>query len=223
MLSIVIPTLNCRDALQRTLDNISLRPAEWEVVVVDGGSTDGTAEVAEVAGVRLITGQRGRGAQMAAGGTAASKSWVLFWHADTQPQPGWVPIVEAFMRDPDNSFRAAYFRLALNDPDPSARRVESLANWRAKSLGLPYGDQGLLISKKYYEHLGGYKNLALMEDVDLVTRIGTKRLTQLETAAVTSAVRYRRDGWWARPAKNITCLCLYFLGVPVDMIARLYK
>lgn len=223
MLSIVIPSLNCRDALQRTLDDISLRPPEWEVVVVDGGSTDGTAVVAEVAGVRLIIGQRGRGAQMAAGGAAASKSWILFWHADTQPQPGWVPLVEAFMRNPENSFRAAYFRLALNDPHPSARRVERLANWRAKALGLPYGDQGLLISKKYYEHLGGFKNLTLMEDVDLVNRIGTKRLTQLETAAVTSAVRYQRDGWWARPAKNITCLCLYFLGIPVDMIARLYK
>jgi len=80
-----------------------------------------------------------------------------------------------------------------------------------------------LISKSYYDHLGGYKPLALMEDVDLVNRIGAKRLTQLETAAITSAEKYQRDGWWARPAKNITCLCLYFLGVPVDMIARLYK
>lgn len=223
MLSIVIPSLNCRAALQRTLDDISLRPPEWEVVVVDGGSTDGTTEVAEIAGVRLITSARGRGAQMRAGGEAASKSWVLFWHADTQPQPGWVPLVEAFMRNPDNEFRAAYFRLALNDSNPSARRVEAMANWRAKTLGLPYGDQGLLISKSYYDHLGGYKPLVLMEDVDLVSRIGAKRLTQLETAAVTSAEKYQRDGWWARPAKNITCLCLYFMGVPVDMIARLYK
>lgn len=223
MLSIVIPTLNCRDTLKRTLDELALRPAEWEVIVADGGSTDGTAEAAELSGVRLITGARGRGAQLAAGASCASRSWILFLHADTRPQPGWVPLVEAFMRDPANSFRAAYFRLVLNDPDPSARRVEALANWRARTLGLPYGDQGLLISAEYYDHVGGFKNLVLMEDVDLVKRIGVKRLTQLDTAAVTSAVKYQRDGWWSRPAKNITCLCLYFLGVPVDMIARFYK
>ena len=223
MLSIIIPTLNCRDELMRTLDAFALRPAEWEIIVVDGGSEDGTLEAAELAGTRVVVGPRGRGHQLAAGANIANGIWYLFWHADTRPQPGWAAIVDGFCRNPDNRFRAGYCRLVLNDRDPAARRVESLANWRAEQLGLPYGDQGLLISAEYYEHLGGYKPMPLMEDVELVRRIGRHRLVALETAAVTSAVRYRRDGWWTRPIKNVTCLCLYFLGVPVNMIARIYR
>ncbi len=102
----------------------------------------------------------------------------------------------------------------MNDADPRARRVERLANWRAEKFGLPYGDQGLLISSDFYEHLGGYADLPLMEDIDLVRRIGPQRLHMLLTAAVTSAFNIKRDGWWARPVKNVTCLCLYFLGLP---------
>lgn len=223
LLSIVIPTLNCRDELARTLDTMDLRPPKWEIVVADGGSEDGTRECAEIAGMRTVHAPRGRGRQLAEGAAAARGSWYLFWHADTHTQPGWAAIVQAFMDEPENRFRAGYARLILNDPAPAARRVEALANWRAKTFGLPYGDQGLLISAEYYDHLGGYKALDLMEDVDLVRRIGAPRLVQLETAAVTSAVRYRRDGWWARPFKNLGCLALYFLGLPNATIARLYK
>ncbi len=223
MLSIIIPTLNCRDDLQRTLDALALRPAHWEIVVSDGGSIDGTAAIAELAKARLIVGPPGRGRQLRAGAEAARGPWYLFWHADTRPQPGWVNLVERFIKNPEHAFHAAYFTLVLNDPNPAARRIEDLANWRAKTFGLPYGDQGLLISEDYYTHLGGFKPLRLMEDVDLVRRIGPKRLHELPTAAVTSARRYRRDGWWGRPIKNLICLGLYYLGVPIDFIARLYR
>ena len=171
MLSIIIPTLNCRDELVRTLDAFALRPSAWEIVISDGGSTDGTLEAAELAGARTLVGPAGRGRQLAAGADAAGGVWFLFWHADTQPQPGWVPIV---------------------------------------------------ISDEYYEHVGGFMPLPLMEDVDIVRRIGHRRLVVLDTAAVTSAVRYRRDGWWGRPIKNITCLSMYLLGMPISMIRKLY-
>ena len=222
MLSIIIPTLNCRDELVRTLDAFALRPPEWEIIVSDGGSSDGTLEAAELAGARTLVGPAGRGRQLAAGADAAAGVWFLFWHADTQPQPGWVSIMERFLRNPENRFRAGYCRLVLNDAAPQARRVERLANWRTETLGLPYGDQGLLISDEYYEHVGGFKPLPLMEDVDIVRRIGRRRLTTLDTAAITSAVRYRRDGWWGRPIKNITCLSMYLLGMPISVIRKLY-
>ena len=93
---------------------------------------------------------------------------------------------------------------------------------RCRRFGLPYGDQGLLISRAHYERLGGFRPLPLMEDVDLVRRIGRNDLVPLEADAITSAARYRRDGWWFRPLRNLTCLSLYFAGLPPQALRRLY-
>jgi rSAM/selenodomain-associated transferase 2 len=191
-------------------------------LVIDGGSCDATVVVAADWGARVLQAPRGRGAQLAVGGAAAVGDWLLFLHADTQLGPGWVVAARAFMAQPGSEQRAAAFRLALDDSDPRARRIERLANWRGRALGLPYGDQGLLISRSIYEALGGYRPLPLMEDVDLVRRIGRRRIVILDAAAVTSAARYRRDGWWLRPLRNLALLGLYFLGVPTRVLHRLY-
>jgi len=89
-------------------------------------------------------------------------------------------------------------------------------------LALPYGDQGLLLSRATYDRLGGYRPLPLMEDVDLVRRLGHRRIAALPVAAVTSAERWRRQGWRRRSVRNLACLSLWFLGVPPRIIARLY-
>ena len=106
--------------------------------------------------------------------------------------------------------------------EPGARRIERWAAWRCRALALPYGDQGLLISRAHYGRLGGFHPLPLMEDVDLVRRIDRNDLVPLEADAITSADRYRRDGWWLRPLRNLTCLSLYFAGVPPRTLRRLY-
>ncbi|RYJ04407.1 MAG: glycosyl transferase family 2, partial [Acetobacteraceae bacterium] len=117
---------------------------------------------------------------------------------------------------------ARYARFTLDDPAPQARRLERLVAWRCRALALPYGDQGLLISRALYDELGGFRPLPLMEDVDLVRRLGRRRLAALPVDAVTSAERWRRDGWWRRSARNLGCLSLYFLGLPPSLIRRLY-
>jgi hypothetical protein len=89
-------------------------------------------------------------------------------------------------------------------------------------LGLPYGDQGLLIARTMYDAVGGFAALPLMEDVDLVRRLGRRRLVQLPATAVSSARRYRAGGYIRRPLRNLLCLSLYFAGVPPRRIARLY-
>jgi hypothetical protein len=89
-------------------------------------------------------------------------------------------------------------------------------------LALPYGDQGLLIHRSLYDRVGGYRPLPLMEDVDMVRRLGRRRVTVLDASAITSARRWRQDGWLRRSARNLLCLALFYAGVPAERIARLY-
>ena len=223
-ISVVIPVLNATSTLARTLESVGeVGGLIRETIVVDGGSRDGTALLAEGAGARVIASAPGRGVQLAAGAAAASAPWLLFLHADTVLGRGWFAEVAAFVSAPGHRDRAAAFRFALDDPAPAARRVERLVAWRCRRWGLAYGDQGLLIGRALYDRVGGFRPLPLMEDVDLVRRIGRRRLTILRATAVTSAARYRRDGWWLRPARNLCCLSLYFMGVPPRTIAWLYR
>jgi len=232
MLSIVIPALNDRDRLARALDTLTGEDAATEIVatdggteiiVADGGSVDGTSDVARALGARVVTSAPGRGAQLAAGAHESLGDWLLFLHADTRPGPGWRTVVNRFMAEPANRFRAGYFAFALDDSGPEARRLEKIVAWRCRSFALPYGDQGLLIGREFYDTLGGFKDLPLMEDVELVRRISRHRLELLPAIAVTSAERYRRDGYLLRSARNLMCLSLYFLGVPPASLVGLYR
>jgi rSAM/selenodomain-associated transferase 2 len=201
----------------------ALRPATpLEIVVADGGSVDDTPAVAAAAGAKLVAGARGRGSQLSVGAAAATREWLLFLHADCTPEPGWAEAVAVFIARPRAAERAGYFDLALDDHAAAARRLERVVAWRCRILALPYGDQGLLISRALYDAVGGFAPLPLMEDVDLVRRLGRRRLARIDARCVASARRYRREGYWRRPLRNLLCLSLYFAGMPPERIARLY-
>ncbi len=220
-LSVVIPAFDAAAAIGAVLEAAAAEGRGAEVIVTDGGSNDGTAALARGAGARVIEAPLGRGKQLAAGARAAGRGWLLFLHADTRLRPGWGEAAARFMADPANADRAAAFRFALDDGRRAARRLERIVALRNRWLGLPYGDQGLLIRREFYHRLGGFRPLPLMEDVDLVRRIGRRRLTMLDVEALTSASRYRR-GYLRRIARNTLCLALYFSGLPPRWIARLY-
>jgi rSAM/selenodomain-associated transferase 2 len=211
MLSVVIPTLNAAATLPACLERI--READ-EIVVVDGGSTDRTTEIAENSGARLVGSPRGRGVQLRAGAEAAQGDWLLFLHADTLLGSNWRREAEAHMAG--RPTEAACFRFRLADPAWQARLVERGVRLRR----FPYGDQGLLISRALYDRVGGYRPLPLMEDVDLVRRLGGVRL--LGEVALTSPERWRRDGWARRSARNLALMLLYRLGASPERLARLY-
>lgn len=223
MISVVIPTLDAGATLDATLASLDAgRGLVDEIVLSDGGSADDTVARGRRAGCDIVTGGRGRGAQLARGADAASAGWLLFLHADTGLAAGWPEAVGAFLHASGAEMRAGAFTFALDDPSAAARVLERIVAARVRFLALPYGDQGLLISRRLYREIGGYRPLPLMEDVDLVRRIGRARLAALPAKAVTSAARYRRDGYLRRMSRNAACLGLYFAGLPPRSIARLY-
>jgi rSAM/selenodomain-associated transferase 2 len=221
-LSVVIPTLNTADTLPRLLEQLRAFPLAKEIIIVDGGSSDETVAIAQAAGAHVIAAARGRGIQLAAGASAAVGNWVLFLHADCRLARGWDGAVAGFLAAPEATGRAGYFDFALDDAAPAARRLERVVAWRCRVLALPYGDQGLLVARSLYQAVGGFAPLPLMEDVDLVRRLGRQRLARIGAQCISSPRRYRREGYWARPLRNLFCLSLYFAGVPAQQILRLY-
>ena len=228
MISVVIPTLNAEAGLTQTL--ASLVPATVqglvrEVVIVDGGSQDGTAEIADVAGARFVRAERGRGAQLAVGASEARSDWLMFLHADTVLEAGWEQDAGAFIERVDAGERplaGAAFRFALDDYGLKPRVLETTVGLRCTVFRFPYGDQGLLIPRRLYRQVGGYRPLPLMEDVDLVRRLGRRRLVMLRSRAITSAVRYKREGYGSRVLRNLACVSLYYLRVSPKTLVRIY-
>lgn len=228
MISVVIPTLNAEAGLTATLTSLVPATVEGlvrEVIIADGGSRDATEEIADVAGANFVASRRGRGEQLAAGADKARSDWLLFLHADTVLQPGWEREAAAFIERVDAGARplaAAAFSFALDDFGARPRFLEAMVGLRCALFRFPFGDQGLLIPRRLYDTLGGYRPMPLMEDVDLVRRLGRRRLVMMRSKAVTSAVRYKRDGYLARMARNLACVSLYYLRVSPKTLVRLY-
>lgn len=222
-LSVIVPTLNAAASLGPCLAALREWRRSHELIVADGGSDDSTAATARQAGARVLPAPRGRGAQLAAGAAAASAPWLLFLHADTVLQPGWSGAAEAFAHDPVHADHAGYFTLRLDDTALAARRLERIVAWRCAWMALPYGDQGLLIGRPLYDRVGGFRPLPIMEDVDLIQRIPRAARIGLDGVALTSARRYRQEGYLMRPLRNVICQLSWRLGVPATTVARWYR
>lgn len=228
MISVIIPALNAERHLTAALT--ALVPAAVtgvirEVIVVDGGSTDRTCQIAEFSGAEVIMSEPGRGSQMAQGAAAARFPWLLFLHADTVLEENWEREAVDFMHRVDVGEQpraAAAFRFKLDDKGLAPRALETIVRAHCALFKLPFGDQGLLLSRRLFDEVGGYRALPVMEDVDLVRRLGRERIVMLRADATTSAERYRREGYLARALRNQTCIALFRAGMPITTISRLY-
>lgn len=224
-LSIIVPAYNaeanlplCLSSLMPGLESGLIR----EVILVDGGSDDQTRRIAEGTGATVLTSPtKGRAAQLRHGAKNARGDWFLFLHADTALSRDWAERAQAHITErPD---KAATFTLAYRSDHPMAKTVARRANWRARTLGLPYGDQGLLISRKLYNEVGGYPETPFLEDVQIVRSIGKKRLTHLSAEARTDASKYERDGWRKRGWHNAWLITRYLLGASPEKLAKAYS
>ena len=223
-ISIIIPTFNSAQTLEATLSSIFSNGlgTEVEVLIVDGYSEDETWGIASSFGAKLVVASRGRGIQLAKGAEEAKGEWLLFLHADTILTPKcWEDLVQ-FIDTDKNLQQVAIFHLSLADIAVRARFLEWIVRLRTKFLGLPYGDQGLFIHRKLYTSIGGFKDLALMEDVDIARRIGRQRFVLLDSKVTTSAIRYKKHGYLLRILRNVFCLALFYMGVKNSFIVRIY-
>lgn len=224
MISVIIPTLNDAARLPRTLAPLVHGVADGlikQVIVSDGGSKDETLEIAEAAGCDILSGPAGRGKQLRAGAGATKASWLLFLHAGTELGEGWRDEVRRFVSTKHSRMHAAAFQLAFDDESEDAKRTLFWSRVRAHWFKLPYGDQGLLISRLLYDGLTGYRDLPQAEDVDLVQRIGRKRLVVLKSQAIVSAERYRGEA--RSKARNLGMMARYLLGANPAELANAYE
>lgn len=224
MLSVVMPTLNAANHLPRSLPPLAAMEAVGlvtEVIISDGGSTDATLAIAEASGARIVISQAQRGRQLRAGAALAKGSWLLFLHADTALSPGWAGEVGAFMRGDGEQIGA--FAYGCDDQSPEAQAMVRWVARRCRWLRLPYGDQGLLIRRDLYHRVGGFAEVPFLEDVELVRRLGRKRLHMLQTVAITSVERHRKDGFRNRAMRNISLVALFYLGFSPNFLARHYE
>lgn len=222
-LSIVIPALNAAPDLPLVLE--ALLPGLEaglirEVILADGGSIDATRAIAGSAGANIVEAPAGRGIQLRAGAAAARGKWLMFLHADTVLSRDWAERAAAHMGTRPGM--AAAFTLKFRSDAREARWLEHRANRRARWMGLPYGDQGLLISRALYDEIGGYPEVALMEDLMIVRALGKRRLVILDAEARTSAAKYERDGWRKRAWRNAWLLARFLMGASPEKLAKAY-
>ena len=226
MISIVVPTLNERARITGLLESLSALPGEKEIVVADGGSTDGTAEAAEaVPGVRVVRCGRGRALQLNAGACAARGGVLWFVHGDARVAPSSLTDIEGALSE---GCAGGFFRLHFYDADDRFMRfVERTSHTRARRFGLIFGDQALFLRRDVFDSLGGFAPLALMEDWELARRLRPLHrkglIRALETPVGTSARRFIRNGRLRTLMKIHTIKALYILGVPTETLRTLYE
>lgn len=219
-LSIIIPTLNEAHSIGATLDALRKLRGTCEVLVVDGGSRDATAEIVRRRGVRLVESERGRGQQLHAGARHARGEVLWFLHADTLAPADAAERIREALRDA--RYVGGNFRVRFNG-DRAAARFLTWLYPRLGALGLCYGDSAIFVRRDAYARAGGFKPYPIFEDLELVRelrRLG--RMVRVPATVVTSSRRFEGRSFALTFARWAGLQVLYWLGVHPRRLARLY-
>ncbi|MEH2377189.1 TIGR04283 family arsenosugar biosynthesis glycosyltransferase [Nostoc sp.] len=220
-ISIIIPTLNeagnIKEAIATTQPSTNI-----EIIVVDAGSKDGTVEMAQLLGIKVISSSSGRAVQMNAGALAASGDILLFLHADTRLPAGFDEMIRTALQQPGTV--AGAFNLRIDALLLSLRWVEWGVKMRSHFYQMPYGDQAIFLTKAMFQQMGGFPELPIMEDFELMRRLKrTGCIVIIPTPVVTSARRWLQKGVFKTTLLNQLVIIAYLLGVSPERICRWYR
>ena len=244
-ISIIIPVLNEAGKIRSTLASLQ-DASNVEVIVVDGGSQDETVAIVKPLGVQVLSSAAGRARQMNAGAKVATGDILLFLHADTHLPAGFDAMVRQALAENSqeenypiqNPIRgvkkrgeskiqnpiAGAFELRIDAQMRSLRLIEKMVNWRSRTLGMPYGDQAIFLKASVFHDLGGFPDLPIMEDFELMLRL--RRLGQIAivpASVLTSGRRWQKLGVLKTTLINQMIIIAYFLGVSPTRLVRWYR
>ncbi len=225
LVSVVIPVLRDTGPLGELLDLLP-RGGRLEIIVVNGETGAPPDDAlralqARCPDVRWAECSVGRARQMNHGAALASARWLLFLHADSRLHRDWLDELERLDSAP--GVVGGSYRFVLDSPAASARLIEWGVRQRVRWLGLAYGDQALFVRQEVFRALGGYRDLPVMEDIDLSRRLRrTGRVAHSSLPVLVSPRRWQRDGWWTRTAENVLLAVLFRMGASPRWLAGRY-
>ncbi len=236
-ISVIIPTLNEAKNIQATLATTQIA-TNVEVIIVDGGSEDDTVAIAQSEGIKVISSYRGRALQMNAGAAAATGEILLFLHADTHlPAKFDVMVRKIFSRSISTSISkpiskpistetivAGAFTLKIDAKGIALRLVEWGVKLRSHLFKMPYGDQAIFLKKQTFQEIGGFPELPIMEDFELIRRLQSYgKIAIIPVSVVTSARRWLQKGVFQTTLINQIVIIAYFLGISPESLRSLYR
>jgi len=223
--SIIIPVWKEESVIPRTIEHIrGLQSAAGaEIIVVDGDPAGKTMEIARCAGVTTTISERGRGNQMNHGAALAAGNILIFLHADTRLPLDALALIDTAMQD--ESYMAGAFDLAIDSERPIFRLIEKAASLRSRLTKIPYGDQAVFMRKAFFNKLGGFSDIPIMEDVEIMQRIKKQggKICIIDRAVRTSSRRWEREGIVYTTLRNWLLITLYLLGVKPEKLVRFYQ
>lgn len=224
-ISVIIPVFCEQAGINETIEAVRrLKGGEAaEIIVVDGGPGRETLAAIRDAKVRKVPSEKGRGGQLNRGAAIAGGDLLLFLHADTVLPPAAFEMIAGAMQD--EGCVGGAFDLRIDSPGAGFRAIETVANHRSRLTRIPYGDQAIFLRASCFRSIGGFREIPIMEDVDLMRRIKRNgwRIFIFREPVTTSARRWEKEGLVFGTLRNWTLMALYLCGVKPERLARFYR
>lgn len=222
--SIIIPVLHEGNIINGLLESLRRFAAEKpvEIIVVDGSPSQDTLQVITDETIQKYSCQAGRARQMNLGAAHASGDILIFLHADTLLPTNALTRIQETLQDP--GLVGGAFSLQIDSPRFLLRIIAMFSTLRSRMTRAPYGDQTIFLRKSYFDSIGGYHDLPLMEDVELMRRIKKHKddIIILPVTVITSDRRWNQEGLLYTAFRDTLIIFLYWCGMPAEKLARFY-